>query len=320
MNISLLLYGIGALIALLTIVITTLNIVTYKMLFMPNFARYTVKQDPLGQDWDVMVPYKNLIEKGENWWFQQPVEEVWMNSYDGLKLRADLLRSEIAAKGTIILVAGWHGYPLRDFAPVYRQFHEEGYNLLMIDQRAQWKSEGQFMTFGIKERYDVRDWITFVNGKFGNELPVFLYGISMGCATVMMTVGFELPANVRGVIADCGFTSPYDILSYQIKATYHLPEWPLLNIADHFAKKEAGFGFKEYSALTAMETNVTPMLFVNGDKDDFVPPFMLEKVYNACKAEKERLVVKGAPHSISNCVDNEGYLAVALAFLRRFST
>lgn len=320
MNISLLLYGIGGFIALLTIVITTLRICTYKLLFMPSIARQTKPQDPLGQDWKEMAPYKPLLEKEEPFWLESPKEDCWITSYDGLKLHAELLRSEIPAKGTTILVHGYTGFPLRDFAPVYRTFHNEGYNILMIDQRAHGQSEGQWITFGIRERYDVRDWITFINEKFGSDLPVFLYGLSLGCATVLMATGFNLPHNVKGVIADCGFTSPYDEMAYLMDTSYHLPKWPILSIADSFARKDAGFGLKEYSTLKAMETNTTPILFVNGDADDFVPPFMTEQAYNACKAEKERLVVKGAPHSISNCVDQEGYLAAALAFFRRFST
>ena len=38
---------------------------------------------------------------------------------------------------------------------------------------------------------------------------IFLCGISMGCATTLMAAGLDLPDNVKGIIADCGFTSPW---------------------------------------------------------------------------------------------------------------
>ncbi len=79
--------------------------------------------------------------------------------------------------------------------PVY---HDLGFNLLLVDQRAQNGSAGRYITFGVRESRDVRPWVELHNREFGPE-PVFLGGVSMGATTVLMAAGGPLPENVRGL-------------------------------------------------------------------------------------------------------------------------
>ena len=198
------------------------------------------------------------------------------------------------------------------------QHHEAGYDLLLADQRAHGRSEGRFIGFGILERRDLKAWTEELNRRFGADEPTFLAGISMGATTVLMAAGGELPDNTRGIIADCGFTSPKDIVVHELHALFHLPRYPLLPIVDLLCRLLAGYGFGDYSTLTAMETNTLPIFFIHGGGDNFVPTEMTRLNYAACRAEKRLLIVPGADHGMSWLEDPESYQRELSEFLARY--
>ncbi len=180
----------------------------------------------------------------------------------------------------------------------------------MVDQRAGGLSEGHIITFGIKERYDCQRWAWYIAERFGNDVPIILTGISMGAATVMMTSVLELPANVIGVLADCGYTSAKAI----IKKVIHqmgLPSavaYPFVRLG---ARLFGGFDLEAASPIEAMKICRLPVLFVHGDADDYVPWSMSSENYEACAAPKRLLTVAGAGHGLAYPADPQGYTAVA---------
>ena len=127
-------------------------------------------------------------------------EHVTILSRDGIKLFGKYYHIHDNAP----LVLMFHGYksPLaeRDFEGGIQICLESKYNYLLVDQRSQGKSEGKVITFGIRERYDCLDWIHYANKRFGSKKRIFLYGISIGAATVLMTSDLELPDNVAGIV------------------------------------------------------------------------------------------------------------------------
>ncbi len=219
-------------------------------------------------------------------------------------------------KGRIILMHGYRSIAENDFSVGARFYYELGYELILVDQRAHGRSGGTWIGFGILERYDCLAWIRFLNATYG-ELPTFLNGISMGATTVLMACGLELPANVKGVIADCGFTSPKEIIAHVMKRKLHLPLF-LLPPMSLFSKLFAGYYFGEYSAVDAMRQNKIPVLFVHGKDDHFVPPEMTLKNYEACAAEKELILVDGAGHGTSFLQDRPTVEKAVIAFLDRY--
>ena len=80
-------------------------------------------------------------------------------------------------------------------------------SLLVIDQRAAGESEGVYTSFGALERFDIREWIFYLNGRYNGEKEIYLHGISMGAATsLLVTALAALPPSFKGVVADCGFS------------------------------------------------------------------------------------------------------------------
>ncbi len=251
-----------------------------------------------------LEPYLDQMDAGRQWFLGMEPERVEIVSHDGLRL-SGLYLEHPEAKGTIILMHGYRMDGYTDFTCVYKKYYDLGFSLLNAFHRAHADSEGEYITFGIKERFDCRDWAVYISDRFGPEHKIVLDGLSMGAATVLMATGLELPGSVKGVIADCGFTSPWDQLVFLMKTKYHLPVHPLLDFADLFARLLGGFSLKEYSTLEAMRENTIPVLFIHGEEDLFVPTAFTIRAFEICCAPKRLITVPYAAHGVSYLVDPE---------------
>ena len=294
--------------------ILTLTIVT--KLFFGSLGR--VKDKKKGVDTSSLVvslaPFKEEIEEGKKWFRSQNLRDIEIKAHDGISLHAQIFERENAI-GTIILMHGYRSSAINDFTLVFPFYHNLGFNLIIPDQRAGGKSGGKFITLGAKERYDCKAWAEFAAKEFGNDLPILLDGISMGASTVMMAIELGLPKNVCGIIADCGFTSPYEVVRCVLKAT-HIPAFPNLQIAEAFARAFAGFSFKEASSLNAMKHCHMPIIFIHGKSDDFVPYEMSLRNFEACVSEKKEIFsVDEAGHGMCYLTKREELTAVLTRFL-----
>lgn len=262
------------------------------------------------------TPYKEFskhIQSANVWLAEHDAEDVWITSCDGLKLHALWIPAR-DPKGTMLLAHGYRSCPLLDFGLALEFYHEKGFNLLIPDQRAHGKSEGRYITFGVKESTDVRKWIEFHNGRFG-RIPMVLSGLSMGASTVLYLADKCLPDNVRGIIADCGFTSPKDILSSVFRSVTHLPAMPSVVIAEICARCFAGFSLWECDTRRSLSAARIPVLMIHGNEDGFVPCDMSRQGYEACTGEKQLLIVEGADHGVSYLVDPDRYKEIVNSFL-----
>ena len=235
-------------------------------------------------------------------------ETVKMTSYDGLTLSALYLPTE-NARGTVILFHGFHSTPKWDYAASFPYFSTLGFNLLYPIQRAHGASEGEFITYGIKERHDAVLWTETVNKMNGDTLPVYVGGISMGCTTVLMGAGEGYPKNVRGIIADCGFISPHGIFT-EVMRKSGLPPAPFVWLFGIFCRRIAGFDIKEYSTLEAIKNTDIPIAFIHGKSDRLIPYRTTLINHNAYRGKKYLLTVKNAPHGESYMHGRAEYEAV----------
>ncbi len=260
--------------------------------------------------------YTGHIRAADHWLQTHRAVQVWTKSHDGLKLHALWVPAD-DPKGTVLLAHGYRSTKLLDFGMVPELYHNLGMNLLLIDQRSHGRSEGRYITFGVLESRDVQSWIRFHNEKFGCH-PMLLSGLSMGASTVLYLADRQLPENVKGILADCGFTSPAEIIAKVFRDTVHFPAGPFLWAADLFARVLAGFSLYERDSRRSLKNSRLPVLLVHGTGDDFVPCKMTEAAYAACTAEKEMLLVEGAGHGVSYLSDTPGYRKRVMDFLRKY--
>ena len=281
--------------------------VVYFALFKPEFMRNDGKPPKVDTAHFLTKENEEKNKADTEWFYSQNPEEITVESFDGLRLVAYNLPAP-NAKGTWLLIHGHHSAPLREYAGLAKFFHELGYNVVLPYQRAHGKSEGKYITFGVKERYDVRDWILKTNEIYGDTLPLYLEGISMGCATVLMSLSFDLPANLKSVVADCGYTSPHEIMWKVAKKDKKVPLIRLvLGLGNAMAHVLADFDFNEYDTFKGLRYNERPVLFIHGTADAFVPIEMTIANFQVCTSEKELYLVENAPHAISYFIDEEGY-------------
>lgn len=241
------------------------------------------------------------IPAAGQWLRDHDARDISVTSFDGLTLRGKWVPAE-HPRATIILVHGYRSHYLTDFGGIFQRYHELGLNLLLIRHRAHGESEGNYITFGVHERKDILRWIAYHNNHFGTG-PVFLGGMSMGAATVLYTAGEDLPDNVVGITADCGFTSPAEIIGRVIRKDFRLPPKPVLPLLNLYTRLFAGFSLWECDSRKTGKLAKTPILMIHGKADDFVPCHMTEESFAAYAGPKELITVEGAGHGMSYMTD-----------------
>lgn len=260
-------------------------------------------QKMAGTDWNAYVPG---IRASKEWLVQKEQEDVYITSEDGLRLHGTFFPCEGSNKAVIC----FHGYTsegLNDFSSIAKFYMEQGFNLMVVDERAHGKSEGTYIGFGCLDRRDGALWTEYVVNRLGEDCRIMLHGISMGGATVLMSTGLDLPTQVKAVVSDCAFTSAWEVFSHVLKTMYHIPAFPMMQIADRMARQEAGYGLDECNAREEVKKSSVPILFIHGDADTFVPCSMVYELYEACRTPKELLVIKGASHAEAYYKEPDSY-------------
>ena len=244
-----------------------------------------------------------------------PYEEMTVTSFDGLKLYGQFYRTEKDIGRYIICMHGYRSSP-EDFMCALDQFLSLGYNVLLVNQRSHGKSEGKWITFGVKEKRDCISWCNHLISTFGDDIKVVFDGLSMGATTVLMAASEpDIPKNVVGIMADCGFTSPFDIVSHVAKKDMHIPKFPMLYLMIPAVKLWAGFSLTECSTVESVKKTNLPIFYIHGKADDFVPCEMSIAAYNARPENSKIFLADDAKHGLSYLIDEEGCSKACEEFL-----
>lgn len=270
----------------------------------------------LGEDEKIIENNKKIAkENSEKWSEAIQQKQVEVKANDNITLRGtEYLNQEETNKWAIIL----HGYRSNPSSvlTIGEHFSEKGYNVLIPSMRACADSEGEYVGMGWLDKEDLKCWINLIIEENKNA-EIILHGSSMGAATVLMASGDELPANVKNIIADSGYTLVWDIFASEAKARFNLPEFPVLNMFQIVANRKAKYDIKEASSLEQVKKSTTPILFIHGDKDDFVPEYMCEKLYDATNCKKEKLIIHGAGHTDGKYREPEKYYNTIFDWISR---
>lgn len=289
--------------AILLIVLLTAYLCYRKAFFVSRRTR----QKPVGLPEDAIYgQFREVVNKWAKETRALPCEELEITSFDGLRLRGRYY--EFAPGAPIeLMFHGYRGSAERDLAGGVQRCFKLGRSALIVDQRCSGQSQGNVITFGILEHRDCLRWVDFMIEHFGPDVKIYLCGISMGAATVLMAAGKELPENVIGVLADCGYTSPKEIIQTVIRGIGLPPKlaYPFVKLG---AKIFGGFDLEEISPVEAVKKCKVPVFFIHGEADDYVPCEMSRKNYEACASRKKLMTVPGAAHGLSYPVAQQQYL------------
>ena len=255
-------------------------------------------------------------EKTSSWLNSISKKEINIQSNDKLQLFASEFKLSNESNKWVILI---HGYTSEQSSiyDIARHYSDKGYNVLTPDLRAHGLSEGKYVGMGWLDRNDLLLWIDYLLRNYRNS-EIILHGVSMGAATVMMASGENLPTNVKLIVEDCGYTSVWDIFSFELKLRFNLSTFPVLNAASFITNVRAGYNYKEASSIDQIKKSVTPILFIHGNADEFVPVNMAYKLYDNANINKELIIVDGAGHAESRLADEELYYGSIFSFIDKY--
>lgn len=264
--------------------------------------------------------WEHDFDEHNEWFDNSGYTTVSMTSSDkrSYKLNAYQLLQPIATDKWVVAIHGYRGNALTMRYQAYC-YYQMGFNVLMPDLRGHGLSEGDYIGMGWHDSGDILDWINKQVVGSNPQAEIAIYGVSMGAATTMMTTGLDLPNNVKVAIADCGYTNVYEQFAYVMKNAIKLPKEPIMSAANIITNINAGYDLKKADSISRLQKSKTPTLFIHGDKDDFVPYYMLDKVYNACAAkDKRKLTIAGAAHAQSAIVNHELYWGELQRFVSQY--
>ncbi len=291
---------------LLLAAVLVISYICFRMAFyVPNRDAETFDGEDVPQG-KIYEPFKESMINWTRETDAMPHEEFSITSLDGLKLFGKYYEYKKGAP-IELMFHGYRGTARRDLSGGVQRCFQLKRSALIVSQRSSEKSEGNVITFGIQEHKDCLGWINFMINHFGPDVKIILTGISMGASTVLMAAGKPLPKNVIGVLADCGYNSPKDIIKKVIKHM-GLPPTPGYFFVKLGARIYGHFNLEETSPETAMKNCTVPVIFFHGESDDYVPCEMSQINYDACRGKKKIVTVPNAGHGLSYLVDPETYL------------
>lgn len=249
------------------------------------------------------------------------LQELYMESeQDGTRLHALYVKAARPTRRTAVIVHGYTDNAVGMLPIGYMYSRQLGYNILLPDLHAHGLSGGEAVRMGWLDRLDVLEWMDEACRLFGDSVQMVVHGISMGAATTMMVSGEaqrQMPY-VKCFVEDCGYTSVWDEFKGELKSQFHLPAFPLLNVASLLCQWRYGWNFQEASSLEQVKRCALPMFFIHGDADSYVPTWMVYPLYEAKPEPKELWLVPGAAHAVSYKENKAEYTRRVGAFVSRY--
>ncbi|MCH5180272.1 MAG: alpha/beta fold hydrolase [Erysipelotrichales bacterium] len=306
--ILLILLGLVILTMLFFIIVT---IVLYKSTFKRQHSN-----NLMPKDW---TPYLEKLKDAKLLILSNPnLTEHHIKSYDDkYNLCGYYIKSKNKSDILILLLHGYRSSGLSDLSLFYNIYKDSDFDVFAVDHRSHGKSEGTHIGFGTLDHRDVKEWLKYLKEKFPNK-KIIIHGVSMGANTSLLLSDYQFD-EVKGIIADCGYTSVYEQFKHIIKTMIKLPSGLLLKSSNYFSKKFCGYQLKEEDTKEHLKHSIRPILFIHGEKDTFVPTRFSKENYDSCVSDKELLIIENASHAQCALVDEDKYRTTVLNFVRKIT-
>ena len=295
-----------------------LGILILLFIVLFGFYRYIMFSPRKGQlnDFDLQsssnfAGYEDVMKDLITSLMAKPYEDIYVNSFDKLKLHARLFENK-NSKTVAILCHGYRGTAYRDFCGGAKEALALGYNVIIIDQRAHGMSQGHSITMGVREVKDLISWTEYAKERFGKDIKLVLIGISMGGATVLMAAD-KIDGDVK-IIADSPYSSPKLMMQDTVRSL-HLPVfifYPLINLTSLLF---AHTSLNKISAYDSIKNTNHPILIIHGDKDTVVNQHLSLDLYHAFEDKIQYESFPGADHGVSYLNDTPRYQKIIRDFL-----
>ena len=289
--------------------------------FMLNYSLSPINRGKdLQGSWKYMFEnYPELQAWKDSLQHANALKDTFIYVTDQNRLHAFYVEAPQPTSKTAVIIHGYTDNAIRMMMIGYMYNRSLGYNILLPDLRYSGESEGSYLQMGWLDRKDVIQWMNVTNQIYGDSTQMVVHGISMGGATTMMISGEPQPDYVKCFVEDCGYTSVWDQFSKELDEQFGLPEIPLMYTSSWLCNWKYGWSFEEASALKQVEKCHLPMLFIHGEKDDYVPTWMVYQLYEAKPQPKELWIVPNAGHATSYKLNKEVYPEKVKQFTDKYS-
>ena len=135
----------------------------------------------------------------------------------------------------------------------------------------------------------------------------------MGASTALMTTQEDIPSNVIGVLADCGFSSQKEIISKTIKEMKLPPKlfYPFVKLGGLIFGR---FNIDELTPIDACKNMPVPVIFFHGDNDNFVPCYLSEEMAKVCSNKNKFVIIPNAEHGLAYPSSQDYYISKVKEF------
>lgn len=271
---------------------------------------------PVDEEGFKLMNQNQEIKDGDEWYNATENELVKTETRSSRPCHGYFFKTNPDSHKYVICCHGYSSEP--SFMGSYgKRFSDMGFNILFPVFCGHFDSETNIVTMGWKDRLIVTAFVDYIVSE-DPEAQIVLHGVSMGGATVMMATGERMPENVKCCVEDCGYTNAWDVFCVQVREYLGLSVFPFITAANTVCRLQAKFGFKECSALEQVKKSNTPTLFIHGNRDTFVPFWMLHPLFENAVCEKQKLIVDGALHACSAYINPDLYWKTIAEFIAKY--
>ena len=275
------------------------------------------RANPIPQLSANMKPYKNQYYHYLTWLKHYSQQELWQLKSRSSATKLDAIwlpTSSFSSKAVIIA----HGYKQNkeSMANLAHMYHRLGFNVLLPDNRGHGANNAPYISFGWWDHYDYLVWLKLVQQRIGSHSQIYVHGVSMGGVIALLLSGEKLPPAVKGIIADCAFSSLLKEFKYLIHLKVKVPVKPLLKIIDKINQRKNGFSLTKVNSLNQIAKSKVPIFIIHGANDKYVPTAMAYENYQAIPHQRKLWIVPKAAHALAFWVNPQLYQKQVRSFIQ----
>lgn len=244
-------------------------------------------------------------------------QDLELVAFDGARLRAWWMRP-VSQNGNCVVVLHGIKESRRIGARFAPMFLSQGYSVLVPDSRAHGESGGEFVTYGLLEKYDVAGWAHWMaaNGCRKN----YALGESLGASILIQASALE-PV-FAAVVAESPYADLREVADYRLRRLFRLPTFVSAPVSQIiigsgiiYARAVDGLDLRQASPVASVAHNATPILLIHGLADIKTPPSQ-SKELAAANPRDPLWLVPNASHTGAAIADPEEFRRQVLAWFR----
>jgi len=219
------------------------------------------------------------------------------------------IKSPLESNNVMVIVHGIRGNYF-DLMPVAQRYLQDGYNVIMYNQRQSGQTGGKNSTFGLYEKFDLEAVATIARRMY-RDGKVGVHGFSMGAATAIMQSELnEKNHLVDFYILDAPFHTMASAVQMSIrnKQTTKIPPGFVTFSGDAFLRLRQRVSYKDIAPIDVIHHSTKPILLIHGEKDLVTCPNGSRELFAAISHNSRRLeIFEDGEHCTNHTQYKEDY-------------